>query len=212
MDVLTISKQYANFRAGLPSGQNIIPGSTTTVAGNLAVNGFLAGQNLLIGSSSHNLNSSTGIVQLNGTLSGTILQLLNITIPVSDFAALDVTVGTSLDVYANISHRWWLGSFTAPQPVQDPKQNKTVAITRDGREILLDFVPRLPSTVEEAGREIAKPVSFRNFRRGALSRKKHPLSGKNTGTRTFSGRSTGSSYSYELHMYLSDTSVRVAVV
>lgn len=120
MDVLTISKQYANSRAGLPSGQNIIPGSTTTVAGNLAVNGFLAGQNLLIGSSTQNPNSSTGIVQLNGTLSGTMLQLLNTTIPVSDFAALGVTVGTSLDVYANRSHKWWLGSFTAPQPVQEP--------------------------------------------------------------------------------------------
>ena len=163
---------------------------------------------MLIGSSSHNLNSSTGIVQLNGTLSGTILQLLNITIPVSDFAALDVTVGTSLDVYANISHRWWLGSFTAPQPVQDPKQNKTVAITRDGGEMRLEFVPRLPSTVEEAGRESPsrKTPSRSETSDVALSReKKHPLSGKNTGTRTFSGRSTGSSYSYELHMYLSDT-------
>lgn len=123
MDLLTISKQYANVRAGLPSSANIIPGSTTTFGGNLSVNGSLTGQNLLIGTSttSQCAISNAGFLQMTGSTSGTMLTLANVisapyTIFTSTFtsqieyAAIGVTVGSSLDMYAYNSHNWNLTS------------------------------------------------------------------------------------------------------
>ena len=119
MDLLTISKQYANVRAGLPSSANIIPGSTTTFAGNWMVNGSLTGQNLLIGTSSTSqcAINTAGFLQMTGTTSGTMLQLTNVvSAPYTiqgqayynqlDYAAIGVTVGTSMDMYAWNAHNW----------------------------------------------------------------------------------------------------------
>ena len=119
MDLLTISKQYANVRAGLPSSSNIIPGSTTTFAGNWMVNGSLTGQNLLIGTSSTSqcAINTAGFLQMTGTTSGTMLQLTNVvSAPYTiqgqvyynqlDYAAIGVTVGTSMDMYAWNAHNW----------------------------------------------------------------------------------------------------------
>ena len=119
MDLLTISKQYANVRAGLPSSANIIPGSTTTFGGNLSVNGSLSGKNLLIGTSttSQCAINNAGFLQMSGTTSGTMLTLSNVlSAPYTisgqtytnqlEYAAVGVTVGSSLDMYAYNSHNW----------------------------------------------------------------------------------------------------------